>query len=83
MASLLRIKTLHDALDSAESVILSPAMTIEARDRATEGHCQRLAHYAVATSASACACLARIATRLRVGGYLHDIGKVGIPTVSC
>jgi len=78
VTSLIRIKRYTDALDSAESVILSLAMTIEARDRATEGHCQRLARYAVALGE-------RIGLSrddldaLRIGGYLHDIGKVGIP----
>src|SRR5438270_94532 len=46
--SLLRIKRYTDELDSAESVLLSLALTIEARDATTDGHCQRLARYAVA-----------------------------------
>lgn len=78
VASLVRIKRYTDDLDSAESVILSLAMTIEARDRATEGHCQRLAHYAVALGEKL-ALSAEDLDSLRVGGYLHDIGKVGIP----
>jgi putative two-component system response regulator len=76
--SLIRIKRYTDDLDSAESVILSLALTIEARDGNTEGHCERLARYA--------AMLGRRIDLgdedLRVlqrGGYLHDIGKVGIP----
>ena len=48
MRSLLRIKRYTDELDSAESVIVSLALTIEARDGTTDGHCQRLAHYASA-----------------------------------
>lgn len=78
VASLLRIKRYTDALDSAESVILSLAMTIEARDRATEGHCQRLAQYAVALG-ERLGLAADDLDALRIGGYLHDIGKVGIP----
>lgn len=78
VASLLRIKRYTDALDSAESVILSLAMTIEARDLATEGHCQRLAQYAVALGERLKLSGEDVDT-LRVGGYLHDIGKVGIP----
>ena len=78
VASLLRIKRYTDALDSAESVILSLAMTIEARDLATEGHCQRLAHYAVALG-ERIGLSSEDLDALRVGGYLHDIGKVGIP----
>ena len=78
VASLLRIKRYTDALDSAESVILSLAMTIEARDRATEGHCQRLAHYGVELGRRLGLSNEDL-DALRVGGYLHDIGKVGIP----
>src|SRR5207253_2779484 len=45
--SLLRIKRFTDELDSAEAVILSLALTIEARDASTEGHRQRLARLGV------------------------------------
>jgi putative two-component system response regulator len=76
--SLIRIKRYTDDLDTAESVIVSLALTIEARDQYTEGHCQRLAAYAsslgrhIGLSDDDLAALAR-------GGFLHDIGKVGIP----
>jgi putative two-component system response regulator len=63
--SLLRIKHYTDELDSAESVILSLALTIEARDGTTDGHCQRLAGYA-----------SSLGTAL---GLESHIGKVGIP----
>lgn len=46
--SLTRLKRYTDELDSAESVILSLGLTIEARDPYTKGHCQRLARYATA-----------------------------------
>ena len=45
--SLIRIKRYTDELDTAESVIVSLALTIEARDATTNGHCQRLARDAV------------------------------------
>lgn len=76
--SLIRIKRYTDDLETAESVILSLALTVEARDPSTDGHCQRLASYAYAVGA-------RLGlgeedlTALERGGYLHDIGKVGIP----
>jgi putative two-component system response regulator len=76
--SLVRIKRYTDELDSAAAVILSLSQTIEARDRYTEGHCLRLSRYATAVGASLGldeddqSALAR-------GGYLHDIGKVGVP----
>jgi putative two-component system response regulator len=76
--SLLRIKRITDELDSAESVITSLAMTIEARDPCTDGHCQRLAHYAVALGQGV-GLPAEDLAALRRGGFLHDIGKIGIP----
>ena len=42
----MRLKRHTDELESAESVILSLALTIEARDPYTQGHCERLAAYA-------------------------------------
>lgn len=78
MRSLLRIKRITDELDSAESVILSLALTIEARDRTTDGHCQRLARYAV-TLGTAMGMAEEELAALGRGGFLHDIGKVGIP----
>ena len=75
--SLLRLKRYTDDLDSAESVILSLAMTVEARDAYTEGHCQRLATYAVALGEALGLADADLAA-LHRGGYLHDVGKIGI-----
>jgi hypothetical protein len=48
MRSLIRIRRYTDELDTAESVIVSLALTIEAPDQSTEGYCQRLAAYASA-----------------------------------
>jgi len=76
--SLLRIKRYTDELDSAESVILSLALTIEARDETTEGHCQRLAAYAVALGREIGLSDDELSA-LEKAGYLHDIGKIGIP----
>lgn len=76
--SLMRLKRYTDELESAESVILDLALTIEARNPYTSGHCDRLARYAVALGAH----LGldedqRVA--LHRGGFLHDLGKVGVP----
>lgn len=76
--SLLRIKRYTDELDSAESVILSLALTIEARDACTEGHCQRLASAAAALG-SRIGLPADDVLALQRGGVLHDIGKIAIP----
>src|SRR5688572_24927890 len=45
--SLSRVKHLIDALDSAEAAFVTLALTIEARDPTTNGHCERLARHAV------------------------------------
>jgi putative two-component system response regulator len=76
--SLIRIKRYTDDLDSAESVIVSLALTIEARDHCTEGHCRRLARYASALGRHLGLGDEDVAA-LERGGFLHDIGKVGIP----
>ena len=77
-SSLVRLKRYTDDLDSAESVIMSLAMVIEARDAYTDGHCQRLAAYATALGNELQLSEDEIAALFR-GGYLHDVGKVGIP----
>ncbi len=76
--SLVRLKRYTDELDTAESVILSLGLTIEARDATTDGHCQRLARYAVELGTELGLTDDELAA-LAKGGILHDIGKVGIP----
>lgn len=77
-SSLVRLKRYTDDLDSAESVIMSLALVIEARDAYTDGHCQRLAAYATALGNTLQLSEDEIAALFR-GGFLHDVGKVGIP----
>ena len=48
LAALLRVKMLLGQLERAEAVITTLALTIEARDPYTLGHCDRLSRYAVA-----------------------------------
>ena len=76
-ASLVRLKRFTDDLESAESVILSLALTVEARDPYTVGHCERLAAYATAVGRALGLSANDVAT-LRRGGYLHDVGKIGV-----
>ncbi len=76
--SLVRLKRYTDDLDSAESVIISLAMTIEARDATTQGHCERLAAASVAFGRHLALPPEDLAA-LQRGGFLHDVGKVGIP----
>jgi putative two-component system response regulator len=78
VASLIRVKRFTDELDSAESVILSLALTVEAREPYTSGHCQRMAAYAAAFGVHLRLSEEEIAA-LHRGGYLHDLGKIAVP----
>lgn len=78
VASLSRVKHLIDALDSAEAAFMALALTIEARDPTTKGHCERLATRAVLVGRTL-GLTPDDLDALHRGGYLHDVGKVGIP----
>ena len=76
--SLVRLKRYTDELESAESVILGLGATIEARDPSTNGHCQRLAHYATKLGMALGLDQDDLGA-LERGGFLHDIGKIAVP----
>lgn len=78
VAALLRAKFLLDQLERAEGVITTLGLTIEARDPYTAGHCERLARYAVALGRALGVDEAMLKA-LRLGGYLHDLGKITVP----
>jgi putative two-component system response regulator len=78
VGALLRTKLLVDQLERAEGVITALALTIEARDPYTAGHCDRLARYAVAVGRTLGLGPAGLRD-LRLGGYLHDLGKIAVP----
>lgn len=76
--SLVRQKRLNEDLDHAEQVLFSIARSIESRDPNTGDHCERLV--AMGKAFGEFLNLSRTEIRdLMWGGYLHDIGKVGIP----
>lgn len=76
--SLVRQKRLNEDLDHAEKVLFSIASAIESRDPNTGNHCGRL--MALGQTFGEYINLTRAQMRnLQWGGYLHDIGKVGIP----
>ncbi len=77
VAALLRSKFLVDQLERAEGVITTLARTIEARDPDTSGHCERLARYAVAVGQALGVDRAMLRV-LRLGGHLHDLGKIAV-----
>src|SRR5205809_5891856 len=76
--SLLRLKAHTDELEPAESVLCALALSIEAKDPYTEGHCERLSEYAVRLGTHI-GLPEESLTALRLAGIVHDIGKVGIP----
>jgi len=76
--SLLRLKAHTDELERAESVLFALALSIEAKDPCTEGHCTRLSDYAVQLG-TRLGLSAELCIALRLAGIVHDIGKVGIP----
>jgi len=76
--SLTRMKHLIDELDSAEAAFMTLALTIEARDPSTNGHCERLAMFAVQLG-RALGLPPEDLEALHRGGYLHDVGKIGVP----
>jgi putative two-component system response regulator len=76
--SLLRLKQFTDELDNAETVLFSLALSIEAKDPYTEGHCDRLSKYSVALGEKL-GLTQDLRVALRRGGLVHDIGKLSVP----
>lgn len=76
--SLLRMKLFTDELESAETVLVSLALSIEGKDPYTEGHCSRLSEYSVALAGEFGLPEAQLVA-LRRAGVVHDVGKVAVP----
>jgi len=76
--SLVRQKRLNEDLDHAEQALFSIAGAIESRDPNTGDHCERLVRLGKAFGEYLNFSRTQIRD-LMWGGYLHDIGKVGIP----
>jgi putative two-component system response regulator len=78
LRSLVRPKRVLEELEEAESLITSLALTIEARDPYTGGHCVRLASCATAFGERLGLGEEELKA-LRLGGFLHDLGKIAVP----
>jgi putative two-component system response regulator len=76
--SLLKIKQFTDELEHAETVLFALALSIEAKDPYTEGHCDRLSESSEAL-AKRLSLGEEESIALRRGGVIHDIGKVVVP----
>jgi len=78
VGSLLKLKEFTDELESAEDVLCTLGLSVEARDPYTEGHCERLARYATELG-SHLGLDEDSLVALRRAGFLHDLGKITVP----
>jgi putative two-component system response regulator len=76
--SLLRIKAYHSDLEQTQNIICALALTLEAKDRYTVGHSQRVGDLA-RTFSLHLGSSQEDAERARIAGLLHDIGKIAVP----
>lgn len=76
--SLLKLKEFTDELETADSVLCTLGLSVEARDPYTEGHCERLARRASQLGRHL-GLDEESLIALRRGGYLHDLGKIAVP----
>ena len=76
--SLLRTRRLTVQLVSAEAVMVALARTVEARDFYTERHLLRVARRAIGVG-EALALSPEALETVRLGGLLHDLGKIAVP----
>ena len=75
--SLVRIKRLHDELDTSESIIVSMIQALERKDALHAGHSRRVASRAVRL-ARQLGLGGRDVETVAKGGLLHDLGKIGV-----
>ena len=73
-----QVKRLNDDLDHAESVVLSLARAVEAKDLTTGDHCDRLIRLSRAFGTYLELEESDIDT-LERASILHDVGKIGVP----
>ncbi len=76
--SLLKLKEFTDELETADSVLCTLGLSVEARDPYTEGHCERLARNA-ADLGRFLGVDEECIVALERAGYLHDLGKIAVP----
>ncbi|TMC67628.1 MAG: response regulator [Chloroflexi bacterium] len=75
---LLRQRALNERLDATEGVLFALARAVEARDRHTIHHAERVGRYAEAMGAAR-GFDTEDCELLYHGGVLHDLGKIAIP----
>ncbi len=65
-------------IEETEGILFALAQAVEQRDHQTAGHCERLAFISVAMGMAMGLERPKLLALYR-GGFLHDVGKVGIP----
>ena len=78
LQSLIRLKNYHADLEQTQNVICALALALEAKDRYTRGHSQRVGDLA-RQFALFLGMSPAVADRARIAGLLHDIGKIAVP----
>jgi putative nucleotidyltransferase with HDIG domain len=68
----------HRLEDTYLTVVREWGQSIESADSYTFGHCERVATYSIAV-ATQMGCDEAQLTAIRLGAYLHDVGKVKVP----
>ncbi len=76
--AMLRTKAAIDSLEEVETILFALAQSIEHRDRYTAGHCERLAFHSLRLGKTLDLPRRDLVSLYR-GGFLHDIGKIGVP----
>lgn len=76
--ALLKVKFLNEELEHAENMLFSLAKVIEARDKFTKGHTDRVTELSV-NIAKKLNLPGHEVRAVRIGALLHDIGKVAVP----
>ncbi|MBT3275043.1 MAG: response regulator, partial [Spirochaetales bacterium] len=76
--SLIKNRQINRNYASLESVLFSLANAVEAKDAYTQGHTERVSNLAVALGSKIGMSDAEIVS-LRMGGILHDVGKIATP----
>jgi putative two-component system response regulator len=76
--SLIAVRRLNENMIGFENVLISLANAVEAKDVYTRGHIKRVSSMALQLG-KRMNLSSRELEALRIGGILHDIGKIGIP----
>lgn len=78
--AILNVKLIEEQKQLAESMIVSLAAALDARDTYTAGHSQRVAVYAHGIARHMGIRRPEL-DHIRMAGLMHDLGKIGVPDI--